>query len=124
PADVVASFAGVRPLYDDGDAQASDVTRDYVLDLHDRDGAPALSVYGGKLTTYRHLADSAMEKLAPVFPDLKPSWTATAPLPGGELGGSCFREFTATCARLYSWLPADLLKRYCRAYGDRIHFML
>lgn len=85
PADVLWSFAGVRPLYDDARGSASAVTRDYVLKLTSRDGAPALSAYGGKLTTYRRLAEAAVEKLRPVFGNLPPSWTADAPLPPRRL---------------------------------------
>lgn len=124
PADVVASYAGVRPLYDDGAGSASKVTRDYVLERHDRDGAPALSVYGGKITTYRRLAEAAMDRLAPLFPDLGGPWTASTPLPGGEIGALTFREFVAECALRYPWLPRPLLDRYAAAYGDRIRFLL
>ena len=83
----------MRPLYDDSTAAASDVTRDYHLVVTDAAGrAPVLSVYGGKLTTYRRLAEHALEKLAPWFPTLGRPWTATAPLPGGDLGGASFAE--------------------------------
>lgn len=113
-ADVVASFAGVRPLYDDARAKAAEVTRDYVLALHRRDGAPVLSVYGGKLTTYRHLAEAALEKLGPIFPDLPGPWTATAALPGSE------QPLTAAdLTRRYSWLDPALARRYVAAYGLR-----
>ncbi|MDA5192580.1 glycerol-3-phosphate dehydrogenase [Govanella unica] len=123
-ADVVGSFAGVRPLYDDGDGNASNVTRDYVLKLQTLDAAPLLSVYGGKLTTHRRLAEAVLHKLAPHFPKLGPAWTATAPLPGGDLGTDSFREFLAESACRYPWLPHALLDRYARAYGDRLHFLL
>jgi glycerol-3-phosphate dehydrogenase len=78
-------YAGVRPLYDDGSADPSAITRDYTLRLDDDSReAPVLSVFGGKITTYRRLAENALEKLAPYFPALKPSWTAQAPLPGSD----------------------------------------
>ncbi|MBM3566285.1 MAG: glycerol-3-phosphate dehydrogenase [Alphaproteobacteria bacterium] len=90
PADVVWSFAGVRPLFDDRQTDPSKVTRDYTLETDagpDGYGAPAISVFGGKLTTYRRLAEKVMETLAPFFPGLGSRWTARAPLPGGAFGG-------------------------------------
>src|SRR5204862_1386464 len=82
PADIVWRYAGVRPLYDDKAADPAAVTRDYVFEL-DTAGAPALSIFGGKLTTYRRLAEHALERLTPFLPGLPPPWTAQAPLPGG-----------------------------------------
>jgi D-erythritol 1-phosphate dehydrogenase len=85
PADVLWRYSGVRPLYDDGSDDPSSITRDYTLRVDDdRGAAPVLSVFGGKLTTYRRLAEHALEKLAPYFPAMKPSWTAQAPLPGSD----------------------------------------
>ena len=85
PASIVWRYAGVRPLRDDGASKAQEATRDYVLELQAQPGeAPVLSVFGGKLTTYRRLAEAAMAKLAPFFPGLRAAWTATAPLPGGD----------------------------------------
>ena len=76
---------GVRPLYDDGASKAQEATRDYVLIARCGQGAPLLNVFGGKITTYRRLAEAAMEKLAPgVLPALRGPWTAGAPLPGGD----------------------------------------
>lgn len=83
PEHVCWSFAGVRPLFGEGGEDPAAVTRDYVLEL-DEGGAPLLSIYGGKITTYRRLAEAAMGRLATYFPDLKPNWTAASPLPGGE----------------------------------------
>jgi glycerol-3-phosphate dehydrogenase len=83
PDQVCWSFAGVRPLFGDGGDDPSAVTRDYVLEL-DNDGPPLLSIYGGKITTYRRLAEAAMARLRPSFPNMAPDWTATSPLPGGE----------------------------------------
>ena len=83
--DIVWSYSGVRPLYDDGASSATAATRDYVLEVADAGGrAPALNVFGGKITTHRRLAEAAMEKLAPYFPGLRPAWTAGVPLPGGD----------------------------------------
>src|SRR6185295_7880312 len=88
PADVTWRYAGIRPLYDDGSSDPSAVTRDYTLRVDDDQGAMAvLSVFGGKITTYRRLAEHALEKLAPYFPGLKPAWTDRAPLPGSDFGG-------------------------------------
>jgi len=87
PEDVVWKYSGVRPLYDDGTADPSAVTRDYTLRVDDDAGAaPVLSVFGGKITIYRRLAEQAMDKLAPYFPGLKPAWTARAPLSGSDFG--------------------------------------
>ena len=85
PADVLWRYAGVRPLYDDGAQDPSAITRDYTLRVDDVDGAaPVLSVFGGKITTYRRLAESAMDKLAPYFPAMKASWTSQRALPGSD----------------------------------------
>ncbi len=88
PEDVVWKYSGVRPLYDDGSADPSAVTRDYTLRVDDEAGqAPVLSVFGGKITTYRRLAEHAMDKLAPYFAGLKPAWTQHTSLPGSDFGG-------------------------------------
>ena len=87
PQDVVWRYAGVRPLYDDGTDDPSAVTRDYTLRVDDDAGrAPVLSVFGGKITTYRRLAEQAIDKLAPYFPGLKPAWTDSSPLSGSDFG--------------------------------------
>jgi len=116
PAAIVWSYSGVRPLYDDGTDDPSAITRDYVLKL-DTEGAPLLTIFGGKITTYRRLAEEAMQRLAPRFPSLKPAWTATAPLPGGELGGRPFDAFLAEMARRHPALPRPVLQRLCHSYG-------
>jgi glycerol-3-phosphate dehydrogenase len=120
PADVVWSYAGVRPLYDDAATSASEVTRDYVLDLDaPAGGAPLLAVFGGKITTYRRLAEHAMEKLRPFFPDLPPAWTERAVLPGGDMPDADFERFLGGFRARHPWLPAPLARRYVRAYGTR-----
>ncbi|UMY17283.1 glycerol-3-phosphate dehydrogenase [Methylobacterium organophilum] len=124
PEDVVWSYSGLRPLYDDAAADASTVTRDYVLDLSDRDGRlPVLSVFGGKITTYRRLAEHALAKLEPHLPGLAPAWTATAPLPGGDLGTD-FETFLAELRRDYPFLPEETARRLARAYGSRARRIL
>jgi glycerol-3-phosphate dehydrogenase len=120
PAEVVWSYSGVRPLYDDGTAAASQVTRDYHLIVTEADGrAPVLSIYGGKLTTYRRLAEHAVEKLAPWFPHQGRAWTATAPLPGGDLGGETFAELVRAYRARYPQLDAAWLERLLRRHGTR-----
>jgi glycerol-3-phosphate dehydrogenase len=117
--DVVWQYAGVRPLYDDGSPNPSAVTRDYVLRLDsDQGGTPVLSIFGGKITTYRRLAEHALERLAPWFPDMGPAWTAAAALPGGDLRGESFSRFSDV--RLQSdfpWLPATARQGLARRHG-------
>ena len=121
PADVVWSYSGVRPLHDDGAENASAVTRDYVLELDAPDGtAPALSIYGGKITTYRRLAEAALAKLGIGGA----SWTGTAPLPGGDLPGADFPRFLADLRAAYPFLPDALATRLARAYGTRVSAFL
>jgi len=125
PADVVWTYAGVRPLHDDDAENASAVTRDYVLELNETDaGAPLLSVFGGKITTYRRLAEHALEKLRPHFTQSGPAWTHAVPLPGGDMPDADFDAFFAQFRTRWSWLPADLARRYARAYGTRADRLL
>ncbi|MES2819916.1 MAG: glycerol-3-phosphate dehydrogenase [Pseudomonadota bacterium] len=117
--DILHSFAGVRPLCDDESDEPSAITRDYTLSLSGQQGeAPLLSVFGGKLTTYRKLAESALTQLAPFFPKMRPSWTATAPLPGGEDLVSQGALVQALCARL-DGLPSAVARRWASCYGSR-----
>lgn len=125
PADVVWSYSGVRPLLEDEAADISAVTRDYRLDYDAPAGcAPLLSVFGGKITTYRRLAEEALDLLAPAFGGVRPKWTARAALPGGDITNANFAGFLQDSERHYSWLPKELLRRYARAYGTRIHRLL
>jgi glycerol-3-phosphate dehydrogenase len=112
PADVNWSYAGVRALYDDGEQQAKDVTRDYRLELDDTPGAKLLSVFGGKITTARHLAGEALDKLG--VGGFR--FTRTQPLPGGDIDIA----FNAALIPLALWMPEDLVVRLARAYGTRI----
>lgn len=119
PDDVVWSYAGVRPLYDDNSGNASAVTRDYVLDI-DSAAAPILSVFGGKITTFRKLAEHAIEKLAPFLPVLKgPEWTASRPLPGGDFERSQFRSLVEKLKVQGPWLDTYTAWRLVRNYGTR-----
>ncbi|MEM7664910.1 MAG: glycerol-3-phosphate dehydrogenase [Pseudomonadota bacterium] len=119
PDQAVSSYAGVRPLYDDSAASNSTVTRDYVFELDrgvDETAPPLLSVFGGKITTYRKLSEHALEKLG----ISGETWTATKSLPGGDIDPERFDEFVEDTAALYPWLPASAVQRMARAYGSRI----
>ena len=121
PADIVWSYAGVRALFDDGARDASEVTRDYVLDLDaPPGGAKLLSVFGGKITTYRRLAEQALERLS--VPGK--SWTATEPLPGGDIPDRNFALFAHDLAAAHPFIPATFAYRLARAYGTRAHRIL
>ena len=119
PEQAVASYAGVRPLYEDKSDSNSTVTRDYQFEI-DRNGPPLLSIFGGKLTTYRKLAEHALEKLG--FDG--PSWTATKPLPGGDFPATGFENLLADYQKRYSWFPAEGMRRLLRAYGSRTEAIL
>ena len=124
PADVVWSFAGVRPLYDDGATRAQEATRDYVLDL-DAAGPPLLSVFGGKITTYRRLAEAALARLAPYLPAAtRRLWTATAPLPGGDFPWNGAQALAAALHRDYPFLAPEEARQLVRRYGTRAAAML
>ena len=113
-------YSGVRPLYDDNAANPSAVTRDYVFDVDGGEGrAPLLSVFGGKFTTFRKLAEHALQKLAPFYPQMPGDWTRAAPLPGGDIS----MNFTLWLDRLrqrLAFLPPDVVLHYARQYGTRI----
>jgi len=115
--DVVWRYSGVRPLYDDGADDPSAVTRDYVLEVDDQDGAaPVLNVYGGKITTYRRLSEEALETLARFFPAMKGSWTGSAALPGGAIRR--FEDFLKDLQRRFPALPMALLRGLARRHGS------
>ncbi len=120
-ADIVSTFAGVRPLCDDESDNPSAVTRDYTLALSKGEGeqAPLLSVFGGKLTTYRKLAESAMQQLKTFFPEMQGSWTATQALPGGENMESVEQLMQEIRAQITDVSDA-LAKRWACAYGSRV----
>jgi len=125
PADVVWSYAGVRPLFDDHADSASAVTRDYVLEIDaPRGQAPVLSVFGGKITTYRRLAGQAVDQLADFFPKLGPSWTRGAVLPGGDLPDLDRAALAALLRAESPFLSQSLADRLARSYGTRARRIL
>ncbi len=121
PGDIVWRYAGVRPLLDDGTGKAQEATRDYALAL----ATPALlSVFGGKITTYRRMAESAVGKLAGWFPNLPGAWTASAALPGGDFPWDGIEQVRADLARRYPFLSDGLCRRLVRSYGTTAAAML
>ena len=126
PSDVVWTYAGVRPLYDDGASEAKAATREYVFELDTPGGAPLLSIYGGKITTHRRLAEEALEKLAPYLNGTRAreGWTGKAPLPGGDMDVSAVAALTAELLRNYPFLAAAHANRLAHAYGTRASRLL
>ena len=124
PADVIASFAGLRPLYDDDSANPSEISRDYVLALDDSVGAPVLSVFGGKLTTHRALAERAVDKLSSVFPSLRTAWTADATFPGGDFAVDALEILVAQTQSRAPFLDARTVRRLVESYGTRVDRIL
>ncbi len=120
PSDVLHTFSGVRPLFDDGKGNPSAVTRDYVFDLDETGGAPLLNVFGGKITTFRELAERGLKRLKHVFPAMGPDWTATAPLPGGDMPGADYESFVNASRETYPWMPRPLAQHYGHLYGTRM----
>jgi glycerol-3-phosphate dehydrogenase len=127
PEDVVWTYAGVRPLYDDGASEAKAATRDYVFELDTPGGVPLLSIYGGKITTYRRLAEEALERLSPYLRTATPreelkareGWTAKSPLPGGDIDVSAIAGLAAELKRNYPFLETAHANRLAHAYGTR-----
>jgi len=121
PADVLHHYAGVRPLISGDETNARDVSRDYALEFSPTP-APLLSVYGGKITTYRRLAESVLDKLLPVFPDMGKPWTASCPLPGGDF--STQKSLLEQLCQAYPRLPVALLQTWVRRYGTMTFTLL
>lgn len=121
---ICGHFAGVRPLIDEtagDDKSATRLSRDYRIDVS-QEPAPMVTVYGGKLTTYRRLAESVVENLRSVFPDIGSSWTADATLPGGDF--SSLADLDSQLRSDYPWAPVQLLTQWARRYGTRVHQLL
>ncbi|MEE2861671.1 MAG: glycerol-3-phosphate dehydrogenase [Pseudomonadota bacterium] len=115
--DVVWSYSGVRPLYDDGASSATAATRDYTLKVDQAGGAPVLNVFGGKITTYRRLAESALEKIAPFFEGLPGAWTRGVPLPGGDFPVDGVPALIGDLQAAHPFLTQAWARRLVRAYG-------
>jgi len=123
--DIVWTYSGVRPLYDDGASDPSAVTRDYVLTVDAADGAaPVLSSFGGKITTYRKLAEHALRDLAPFFPGMKSPWTATAALPGGDLPKGDRAAWESELRRKYAQIDGAIVHGVARRHGSRATMVL
>lgn len=123
--DVVWSYAGVRALNSGNAQNLSAITRDYAFELNtDQGSAPLLSIFGGKVTTYRKLAEDALQDLKPFFPNMGKPWTQNAPLPGGDIPNADFAAFLASFGDKYPWLPTTLAHRYAKQYGTRAAYIL
>jgi glycerol-3-phosphate dehydrogenase len=117
--DVLHTFSGVRPLFDDGKGNPSAVTRDYVFDLDETGGAPLLNVFGGKITTFRELAERGLHRLKHIFPKMGPDWTEKAPLPGGDIPNADYETFANSLRAAWPWMTDRLVHHYGRLYGSR-----
>ncbi len=123
PESVVSTFSGIRPLFDDGKSDAKAATRDYVLKIDDSDNVPLLSIYGGKITTYRKLAESVLDRLRDYLPNMAREWTEGAHLPGGDFAPDSFQEEVQRLKRNHPYLPHGLATRLIRLYGTIGHRM-
>jgi glycerol-3-phosphate dehydrogenase len=127
PSDIVWSYSGIRSLYADGASDAQEATRDYVLELDEQGGAPVLSIFGGKITTYRRLAEHALEKLKPSLPEAARAaapWTARVPLPGGDFPARGIGVLEAELLRKHAWLEPAEARRLATSYGTRARQIL
>ncbi|MEN2990544.1 glycerol-3-phosphate dehydrogenase [Tistrella sp. BH-R2-4] len=125
-ADIVWTYAGVRPLFDDGASKAQEATRDYVLkaEVGPDGGAPLINIFGGKITTYRRLAESALEKIEGFLGHRAPAWTVEAPLPGGDFPATGYDDAVRALLADYRFLDATLGRRLVRQYGTRARMIL
>ncbi|CAG0904490.1 unnamed protein product [Cyprideis torosa] len=125
PEDVLWTYSGVRSLVDDGHEKASEITRDYKLYVDERQGPPIISVFGGKITTYRKLAEQVMERVSTFYPNKKlKAWTEKASLPGGDIEEESFDDFVVKQCEKYNFIPPYIIYRYARAYGTRMKAIL
>lgn len=130
PKDVVSTYSGVRALYDDGKENSSKTTRKYILELDAADGAlPLVSVFGGKLTSYRHLGEDVLEKLSPFVKTSRDKWTKSVPLPGGDMDGrenpeSAIERLINNIGNFVPWLDPAIVARLAHAYGTRAFDLL
>lgn len=124
PTEVIWQYAGVRALYDNHTGTAQTTTRDYHLDLKSNTHPPYLTIFGGKLTTSRKLAEDVMNTISPYFNHLGNQWTTTATLPGSDPELKTLEEYISSMKAKYNWLPQALLNRYVNAYGNRTEELL
>ncbi|MBV1919748.1 MAG: glycerol-3-phosphate dehydrogenase [Pseudomonadales bacterium] len=124
--DIRWRYSGVRPLCDDESDSPSAITRDYTLELEadENQKAPLLSIFGGKITTYRKLSEAALAEIKPFFPTMGAKWTANSPITGGDIGDMPYQDWITTIRETYPWLNAPLLTRLTNAYGTLIHDVL
>ncbi len=122
--DIVDTYSGVRPLFDDDSGNPSAVTRDYQIELNQQGGAILLSLFGGKITAYREIAEAVVERLQPFFPKMKPAWTSKQPLPGGNIPDADFDVFLQTLRQRHPWLGDRLSYHLVRFYGTRTFILL
>ncbi len=115
--DIVWTYSGVRPLFDDGASKAQEATRDYVLKVDERAGAPMVNIFGGKITTYRRLAESMLEKIEDMIGKKGAPWTAKGVLPGGDFPATGYDDLVGELKRDFAFLPEGLARRLVRAYG-------
>ena len=124
PEDALFTFSGVRPLLDDGKKEVSSVSREYRLYHHKKLDAPMISVFGGKLTTFRSLAEKVVDLSLNLIKAVADPWTADQPLIGGDFKGKSFAEFLGLQKSKYPWLPEELVSRYVKTYGARIDMII
>ncbi|WP_252024231.1 glycerol-3-phosphate dehydrogenase [Vibrio sp. SCSIO 43136] len=122
PQDVVTTWSGVRPLLADESDSAQEVTRDYTMEREQIDGAEIVSIFGGKITTYRKLGQAAVNKIADLFPQMGLDWTADTPLPGGDIESR--EALQAKLKSRYVWMEDELIERWVNYYGSRTHQLL
>lgn len=122
--DIVWHYSGVRPLIDQKISNSSALSRDYSFETKLVDGAPILTIHGGKITTYRTLSEAAVNQLCHYFPGDRHPWTAQTPLPGGDIAQASFHDFFEMLKTQYPWVRHPLLERWAKQYGTRIHTMI
>lgn len=124
PADVVWHFSGVRPLYDDGASEATEATRDYVITQDRQTNGRLINIFGGKITTYRKLAEEVLTLVDQGASKRTKKWTADAALPGGDFPATGFNDLVARATKDFDFVPADLIQRLARLYGTRLWVLL
>lgn len=121
--DIVYSWSGIRPLLATEGSEARSLSRDYHYHFSEKP-APAITIYGGKITTYRQLAEEIVNQLKPLFPDMLPCATRHTPLPGASINGMNFAEYSHYAKEKYQWLGSDLLSRYLNSYGTCLEIFM